>query len=423
MEYKKFKLKNGLTTVMSPLRETQAVTILILLPVGSRYETKAINGVSHFIEHLMFKGTQKRPSTLDIVKELDQVGAVFNAFTGKEYTGYYIKIDAKKLELGLDLLSDMLFQSTFQAAEIDRERGVIIEEIKMYEDNPLMYIEDLFEQTIFDGHKLGWEIAGSPEIIRQISRSQIMNFYKKYYQPENMILTLAGKFDQAQAKTLINKYFGKQKNNFSKNSAEFTRINPESLNSLKIKFKKQVSEQVQLALGFPAYKYGDLRSYAVKLLSVILGGNMSSRLFINIRERNGLAYFVRSSVDAHRDIGLFLIRAGVSQKNLIQATSLIMAELAKIKDELVNPEELRKAKDYLRGKMILSLEDSESIAEWCGDQQLYASKIMTPQEKIAKFEAVTALDIQSVAQDIFDKNKISLAMIGQNKIDLKKVLQ
>lgn len=421
MQYKKFKLKNKLQVITSPLKETQAVTILILIPVGSRYESKKINGISHFIEHLLFKGTKKRPSTLDLVKELDQVGAVFNAFTGKEYTGYYIKIDAKKVELGLDLLSDMLFNSKFEQEEIDRERGVIIEEIKMYEENPLMHIEDLFEETLFSGSKLGWNIAGPKDVIKNVTRNQIVNFYKKHYQPENMILTLAGKFESTKVRKLINNYFGKQVSEFNKKNSKFEKYKPKTQKKFRVNFKKQVGEQVQLALGFPAYKYGDPRNFAISLLSVVLGGNMSSRLFINIRERNGLAYSIRSEVDTHRDIGSFQIRAGVAKQNVKKAINLILEELEKIKTEKVEISELQKAKDYIRGKMILSLEDSESIASWCGNQEMYSGKIMTPDEKLKKIDKVTIEDIRKVARDIFKTSKMSVATIGLKKVSLENL--
>ncbi|MFA7662702.1 MAG: pitrilysin family protein [Patescibacteria group bacterium] len=418
MEYKKSKLKNGLQVIMSPLRETQAVTILVLLPVGSRYETEETNGISHFIEHLLFKGTKKRPTTLDLVKDIDQVGAFFNAFTGKEYTGYFIKIDAKKIELGLDILSDILFNSTFKQEEIDRERGVVIEELKMYRDNPLMYISNLFEQTLFEGNKLGWDIGGSQEVIAKVTRAQILNYYKKHYHPENMILTLAGRFNEASAKKLITNYFGQQDSQFEKTKAGFAEIKLKPQTAIRVNFKKQASEQVQLELGFPGYKYGDPRNYAATLLSVILGGNMSSRLFINVRERNGLAYFVKSDTEDYRDIGVFSIRAGVAKQNVKKTIELIVEDLNKIKAEKVDLAELQKAKDWVRGKMILGLEDSESIAQWCGDQQLYAGKIMTPQERLEKFEKVSIDDIQKIAQDIFKISKMSVAIIGPQKVDL-----
>lgn len=418
MQYKKTKLKNGLQTIIAPLKETKAVTILVMLPVGSRYESKSNNGISHFIEHLMFKGTKKRPTTLDLVKELDQVGASFNAFTGKEYTGYYIKIDAKKLELGLDLLSDMLFNSLLDKDEINREKGVIIEEIKMYEDNPLMYIEDLFEQTLFEGNKLGWEIAGPIKNIEQMTPTQINNFYGKHYQPENMILTLAGNIDNKKAKSLLNKYFGKQVSKFDKKSSKFSPVKLKKQTKPRINFKSQKTEQVQLALGFPSYKYGDSKYYPALVLSTILGGNMSSRLFINIRERQGLAYFVRSSVDVNRDIGSFVIRAGVAKTNVKKTVELINKELDQIKNELVDEYELKKAKDYIRGKMILGLEDSESIAQWCANQELYKGKIMTPEEKLAKIDKVSVKDVQKIANEIFDRQKMSLAYIGPKKVDL-----
>ncbi len=413
MKFNEFKLTNGTQVIMAPLKETQAVTVLVLVPAGSRYEQPATNGVAHFIEHLMFKGTDRRPTALDISKELDGVGATYNAFTGKEYTGYYIKIASQHLELGLDVLSDMLFASSFKKEEIERERGVILEEIKMYQDNPLLYIEDLFEQTIYQGNPLGWSIAGEAPGFKKITRPQIITFKDRHYQPRNLLVVLAGQLDGAPAKKLLQKYFGTRPNHArDKKSTDFTKIKITPHTAPKINFRRQKSEQVQIALGFPAYQHNHPRHYALDLLSIILGGNMSSRLFIKVRERNGLAYHIHAEANSYRDVGDFVIRAGVGQGNVTKALELISSELRDVLKNGVTEQELDRAKEFLKGKITLSLEDSAKIAEWYAQQRLFSEHILNPEQKIAHYNLVSSADIQQVARQIFLPRHINLALIG-----------
>jgi len=425
MQFKTSKLKNKLNLILAPLAETQAVTALVLIPVGSRYESPAINGSAHYIEHLMFKGTQKRPTALDISKELDGVGANYNAFTGKEYTGYYIKVAAKHLELGLDILSDMVFNSVFKAEEFERERGVILEEIKMYEDNPIMYIEDLFEQTLFAGNPLGWNIAGTAKVFKKITRAQLLTFKQKFYQPQNLTLVLAGQVD-GKALKLAEKYFGAHTNKTGAGKvSDFKSIKIAPTTAAPVAYRQQKVEQVQMAVGFPSFKHGDERNYALNLLAVILGGNMSSRLFIKVRERNGLAYHIHCETNTFRDIGEFSVRAGIGKNNVVKALDLICAEFGEVLKNGVTAHELSRAKEFLKGKITLSLEDSANIAEWCGQQWIYDNKILTPEQKMAKYNAVTLADIAKAAKAILKPEKITLALIGsgQKPENLKKSLR
>jgi len=411
--FKKAKLKNGIRLITIPNKSTKAVTVLILFPVGSRYETKDIGGVSHFIEHMMFKGTEKRPSSLDISKELDSVGAEFNAFTSKDFTGYYVKASAEKIELAYDILSDMLFQSKFDQGELDKERGVIVEEINMYEDNPLMYVESLFEELVFGDQPLGWQIAGTREIIKTVPRQKLMDYMHKYYQPANMILIVAGNINKAQVKKLTGQYFGSfGKNEFKK----FTKYgSPQDSPRIKVSYKE--TEQIQLCLGYPGISFFDEDRYPLQLLSIILGGNMSSRLFVNIRERYGLCYFIRASTEHYHDAGTFVVQAGLEKARIMEAIKLIMEELKKAKDNGVTEKELQDAKDFLKGKMVLNLEDSESLADFFGKQELYYGEIVTPEEKLKKYMKVTTGDILRVAKKIFDPKKINMALIGPFKDD------
>lgn len=420
--HQKIKLKNGLKLVLAPLKETKAVTVLVLLPVGSRYETKPINGVSHFVEHLMFKGTTKRPTSLDITKELDSVGAEYNAFTGKDHTGYYIKVAADRIELAFDILSDMLFDSVFDEAEINKERGVIIEEINMYTDNPLMYLGALFEQTLFGDHPLGWLISGPKKVIRQVTRRQILDYKAKHYQPSNMVLTVAGNFKTAEVKKLTDRYFGIKSVKAGKNN--FKRFNAKQA-APKISLLYKDTEQVQLGLGFPAFAITHPDIFALYVLAVILGGNMSSRLFVNVREKHGLAYYIRTDLSAYLDAGDFLVQAGLDRRRIKQAITLIIAELKSIRDNGITAKELKSAKAFLRGKLILDLEDSENIADWYGKQVLLLDKTYTPAERLNKISAVTAKDVKRVAERIFKTSRFNLAMIGpfKDKGEFKKLLK
>jgi len=408
MKHEIITLPNGSRLILVPNKSTKAASVLAIFGVGSRYETKQINGASHFIEHLFFKGTKKRPTTLDISKELDRVGAEYNAATAKDWTAYYVKIDSEKVDLALDVVSDMLLNSKFDEKEINRERGVIVEEINMYEDNPLMYIEDLLEQSIYKGNTLGWQISGPRDVIKKVSRQDLLDYKNTFYQPKNLVICVAGNYPE-NIKERVEKYFTMEKTEkevpkFEK--FEFAQTEP------RIKIKKQKTEQVQLAFGFPGYNYFDDKVYALYLLAVILGGNMSSHLFINIRERQGLCYFIRSYINIYQDTGNLIIQSGLDINRIEKAIELILQELKKVKEEGVTEAELQEAKDFLKGKIILHLENSSELAEWYAKQSVLTSEVLTPEQKFALFDKVTLEDIKKVANEVFKKEYINLAMIG-----------
>ncbi|MBI5766014.1 insulinase family protein [Candidatus Falkowbacteria bacterium] len=407
--YTKIILKNNVRLILAPLKESKAVTLLVLFKVGSRYEGAKNSGSSHFIEHMMFKGTKKRPNTLAISKELDGVGAEFNAFTGKDYTGYYIKADSRHLGLAVDVLSDMLLNSKFDRQEVEREKGVIIEEINMYEDNPLMYVDDLLEQLMFKNEPLGRSIAGTRETVRNLDNEKLITYRDKFYRGTNIVIGLVGNFKQNNVREIERSF--KFKKSEGKN-----KFKPVALNQIKpqIKLKYKETEQTQIALGFFAYPYNDPRLYALQILSVILGGNMSSRLFLKIRERNGLAYFIRSGLSIYEDTGGLIIQSGLDKTRLDKALSLILAELKKIKNG-VNLAELKRAQEYLAGKIILDLEDTSHLCQWYGQQELLTDKILTPEEKINKIMAVTGNEVEKAAQEVIDFKKANLAIIGPFK--------
>jgi len=405
-------LHNKTKLLLAPLKDTEAVTVLVLVKVGSRYEAARINGISHFVEHLLFKGTKKRPTSLDITKELDGVGADYNAFTAKDHTGYYIKAGHENLELALDVVSDMLYNSVFAKEEIAKERGVIIEEINMYEDNPMMLIDYVFEESVFKGSSLAREISGPKQNIKKISRKDILDFFNGNYVNDNVLVAVGGKFNQNIVKKLVIKYFNKPAQKVSKVSFKnfcSGQTNP------RINLKTKKTEQVHLALGYPAYKLTDPKIYPLSLLSVILGGNMSSRLFLEIREKLGLAYYIRSIVDAYQDTGSLAIYAGLDKSKIDLAIKTIQNELGKMVAQKVSSEELIRAKEFIKGKMILRLEDSAQRVQWLAIQQLLKNKVVTMDEQVKKIQKVTATQIQQAAKEIIKKQKLNLGIIGPFK--------
>ncbi|MFA5124556.1 MAG: pitrilysin family protein [Patescibacteria group bacterium] len=404
--YKKQTLKNGIRLITAPLHDTQTASLLVLFKVGSRQETPQLRGVSHFIEHMMFKGTDRRPTTLDLSKELDGIGAEYNAFTGKDMTGYYIKSDARHLPLAIDMLSDMVINSKFDAVELEKEKGVIVEEINMYEDNPLMHVEEMLEELVFDGGQLGHLIAGSKKTVRGLDRKKLLAYKRNYYNGANVVIGLAGKFSDKQIKEISAK--------FSLPGGKKSAIKRSIIKQQKprIKIKDKATEQVQLALGFPAWSTHDKRVPALNLLAIILGGNMSSRLFINIREQKGLAYFIRSWPNLYEDTGLLVIQAGLDKARLELALEAIILEIKSILAGGVTAEELNRAKEFVAGKTALDLEDSMSIAQFYVNQELMNKPLMTPEQKLKKIFAVSAKEVQRVAKDIFDFKRVNLALIG-----------
>lgn len=404
-------LNNGMKAILVPQKGATSTTVMVFTRVGSRYESPEINGASHFIEHLMFKGTKRRPTTLDVSKELDRYGAEYNAFTSKDLTAYYVKMDATQTKLAIDLLHDMLFHSKYDAKEINRERGVIIEEINMYEDNPRMHIDDIMEEALFQDSTLGWNIAGPRENIRKVTRQQLIDYRDAYYVPERMVVTVTGKVD-AQVMTQLQKTFGKVKSpktNKAKAFAPF--VSPESLAN-PIAFQKKETEQVQLGMSFYGLPLGHKDLAAMSLLSTILGGTMSSRLFIEVRERRGLCYSVYASHQAMEDVGMFQVMAGLDKTRTDEAVKVIWQELKKMTTKLVTAEELKRAKDHVRGKFLLAFEDSSTQADYYGRQWIFQNKLETPEERIKRIQKVTAADIRRVAKLAFQRERMAFAIIG-----------
>ncbi len=417
--FEKYQLKNKATVILIPQANTRSLTTEVVFPVGSRYESEKMNGVSHYIEHLMFKGTKKRKSTLILTREIDRLGAEYNAFTSKNNTGYYIKVDSEYAEIAFDILSDMLFNSVFDPKEMTKEKGVIVEELRMYKDNPIMDIDNVFEDLLYAGCPLGWDVGGTEENVLNFKRADVLAYKEKYYQPANMTIVIAGDIN-GNVKELLEKYFGVQtgaRRDFRKFKLSAFGSDKKQ-NRLAVRAKK--TDQVQMRLGFPGLKYQDEANSIVGVMNTILGGSMSSRLFIQIRERRGLAYSIYSGAENFEDTGHIYIGAGLEAKNINKAIEVIQNEIKKIIDKGVTKQELNDAKTHIRGKFSLAMEDSSFQATWYSREALFAKKITTPEEKLKEINKVTNEQIQSIAKKIFSMDKMRVAIIGDvNKGDVR----
>jgi predicted Zn-dependent peptidase len=416
--YKKIALDNGLRVITIPIESSNSVTVLILVATGSKYETKEINGISHFLEHMFFKGTKKRPNTLEISETLDSVGGEYNAFTDKEVTGFWAKVDKKNVDVALDWITDIFLNSKFEEKEMENEKGVIIEEVNMYLDTPMAYVRELFDQLLYGDQPAGWRVIGEKENIMSFNRQKVVDYYRNHYSPANTIVCVAGAIDEKAIEEKVKEYFAKAE----MHGAEKKVAVKESQDEPSVLIHNKKTDQTHFCLGVRAYNLFDKRKYALALLAIILGGNMSSRLFIKVRERNGLAYSIHTSADNSTDTGFLVTQAGIDHKNLEKSVQLILEEYKDIKNKKITEKELQKAKDYLKGVMSLSLDSSDAQASFYGLQELMEKNILTPEDKFIKIDAVSAEDIQAVAKDIFVPEKLNLALIGPfQKKDSEKI--
>lgn len=414
--YKVSKLKNGITLIKVPVAGSKAVTLMAMFPVGSRYEHKKISGISHFVEHMLFKGTKKRPTHLEISRELDSIGAEYNAFTSKDYTGYYVRTGEINTEKAFDWLADITFNSKLDGAEIEKEKGVIVEELRMYEDNPLMAVDNLFERAMFgEQHPLGWDIGGTPESVHGLSREDLWNYYQNFYLPSNMVLVVAGNINAKKLAKSLKLFSAPDKRGKKelKNSFEKFVWQKQTLplaDRLVVSEKKL--DQAQAIIGFPGIPYNDPSRFAAAVLLNILGGGMSSRLFVEVREKRGLAYMVHTGSAGFRDVGVATIQAGLDPSRLADAFKVIKEELEKIKKTPVSAKELVDSKNNIAGRTELSMEDSSAQAQWFAKQFWFANKIETYEQVTKKIKAVTAAEVKKVANKIFDMNMAHIAVIG-----------
>jgi predicted Zn-dependent peptidase len=422
MHFKKTIFKNGLRLITAPMKETQTVTVVVAVAAGSKYENKKNNGLSHFLEHMFFKGTKKRPNTKDIASAMDNVGGEFNAFTSQESTVYYTKVDSKHLDLALDVVSDIYLNSKLDEKEINRERGVILQEINMYEDTPMLLVQEMFEELLYGDQPAGWRIIGPKENIERMRRRDFTDYMRKLYTAPNTVVCVAGNLEHEDVSKKVAKMFGSAKGG-KINTKPKTR---EKQAGPQIKIRHKKTDQAHLVLGARAYDMFHPDRFALSLLSNILGGTMSSRLFLSVRERLGLAYYISAAYENSSDSGYLSIRAGVDidPKKIEKTLKTIIGEIKKIRDRKISEKELQKAKDNLRGRTALSLESSDEVASFLVGQELAKRKIDSPDKILARIDKVTANDILKVARDIFVNDKLNLAIIGpvENSKFLERIL-
>ncbi len=414
-------LENKLRIITKKLENTNSVTVLILVGAGSRYERKNINGISHFLEHMFFKGAKKYTNTKEVSGAIDSVGGDFNAFTGKEYAGYYVKVAADKINVALDVLSDMLINSKFDSMEIDKERGVIMEEYNMYQDTPMYQIGWDFEKLVFGDCPMGWDQVGTKDVIMGVTHEQFVDYFNKLYTPENIVIAVAGNVDHDWLVKEVKRLFIFNDFKKSLNYVPFGEYKKDSFVSL----KKKKTEQAHLMIGFPGLAENDEKIYVSKLLTVILGGNMSSRMFLSVREEKGLAYYISTTMDEYLDCGTFTTSAGVTVSRIDEAIEAILKEYEKAEKDGVTEKELENAKAYLKGKITLHLENSEEYAHLLGKYELLFGKIRSVEDIEKRIDMVTVEQVNQLAKVIFQKEKLRLAVIGpyENEERFKTLLK
>src|SRR5881394_1654452 len=389
------------------MESAQSVTCAIMLAAGSRYETPETNGIAHFSEHMFFKGTERRPTARDISKEIDAIGGEFNAFTGKEYTGYYVKCAAESRDVALDVLVDMLRNSKFDPDEIDREKGVIVEEMNMYFDTPRDFISGVYEELLYGDQPLGWDIIGRKETVRGAKRDTFLDYIGRWYKPERMVVGVAGKLDGDYLDS-IERLLGDLE------PAETGAPPPASVNGAgsQVKIHRKDSDQAHLCLGVHSYPLVHPDRWALQLLAAVLGTGMSSRLFTEVRERRRLAYYVYAHNQTYTDVGSLYSQAGVDIKRSEEAVETIVEQFRKIADEPVPAEELEKARALAKGRFVLRLESPQGMIVYGLGREVLNDPAIEPEEVLAGLDAVTAEDIQRVAQDVIASNALKLALIG-----------
>jgi predicted Zn-dependent peptidase len=406
--YERHTLPNGLRVLTAPMPQAQSVTCFVMLGAGSRYETPETNGIAHFAEHMFFKGTERRPTTRHLGTEVDGIGGEFNAFTSKEYTGFYVKCAAEHRDLALDVLVDMIRNSKFEPEEIDREKGVIIEEMNMYFDTPRDFISSVYDELMYGDQPLGWDILGRKETVRGATRETFMEYLDRWYHPDRMVVGVGGRIDGDLMGSLEQLLGDLEPVGTGKPEPGTFAVN----GGRRVKLHTKQADQAHLSLGVPSYPLDHPDRYALQLVATVLGNGMSSRLFTQVRERRGLAYYVFATNHSHTDLGSLYSQAGVDIERIDEAVSTIAAELKKIADEPVESEELEKARNYAKGRFVLQLESPHGLIMFGLRREVLEGKAAEPTEVLEGLDAVTAEDVQRVAQDVIGGNGLNLALIG-----------
>jgi predicted Zn-dependent peptidase len=405
--YERQHLSNGVRVLTAPMSHAQSVSCFVMLAAGSRYETRETSGIAHFAEHMFFKGTEKRPTARHISTEIDSIGGEFNAFTSKEYTGYYVKCAAEHRDLAFDVLVDMLRRSKFDPDEIEREKGVIVEEMNMYYDTPRDYIGGVYESLLYGDQPLGWDVIGRKETVRGASRDTFLDYLGRWYRPTRMVVGVGGQIGDDLIPMLE-----RQLGDLPDQPAEVTLETPSVNGDARVKLHHKDSDQAHLILGAPSYPLTHPDRYGLQLLATVLGGGMSSRLWTEVRERRGLGYYIYGLNHSYTDAGSLYAQSGVDIARIDDAVTTIVEQFTRIADEAVPAEELEKARNFAKGRFVLQLESPHGTIMFGLRREVLEGQATEPSEILAALDAVTSEDVQRVAQDVIGGNGLKLAAIG-----------
>lgn len=400
-------MNNGLRVITVPKKDSPTTTVLVLVEAGSSFETKNLNGLSHFLEHMAFKGTEKRPKSIDVASELDGLGAAYNAFTSVDYTGYYAKAANEHFDEILDVVSDIYLHSIFDQKEIDKERGVIIEEINMYEDLPMRNVGDVFTALLYGDQPAGWNVAGEKETVRKMSRDDFLKYHRDRYLSESTIVVVAGDINEDDAVKKIERSFA----GIAKGKGVPRERTKEEQSKPQLIVKNKKLDQTHLIIGVRTFDAFSERRFALQVLSDILGGSMSSRLFQKVREELGAAYYVHSGADLYFDHGFLGISAGIDNNRILQVTEAVLGTVKGLSASPVSAKELELSKEHIIGNMMMDLETSDQLAGFYGGAEIVTGRLLTADEIVEKIRAVSSGDIHDLAQEVFRNEKLNMAVI------------
>jgi predicted Zn-dependent peptidase len=420
MKFNETILPNGLKVITVPMTDNPAVTVLVMVSTGSKYEKKETNGLSHFLEHMVFKGTPKRPRSIDISRELESLGAQYNAFTAQEYTGYYAKVNPDHIDTALDVVSDIYLNPLLDQVEIEKEKGVIVEEIKMYQDLPHRYVQNLFMSLVYGDQPAGWNIAGTEENVKSFSQKDFIKYRKEHYVAEATTVIISGSFNEKNIIEKVGKAFSGISLDKKDNKVPVVQVQTKP--EIMVKFKE--TDQAHLVVGVRSFDAKSENDVVLAVLSTMLGRGMSSRLFQKLREEMGVGYYVNASQDSYTDHGLFSISTGVDTKRVEEVIKVLLAECKKIISEQISEDEMKKVKDYICGSFMLGLETSDARAEYVAIDTILKGKITPPKEEIEKIQKVTVEQVKEIAKKIFVDEGLNLAIIGpyKDKAIFEKIL-
>lgn len=413
LEYQRTVLGNGLRVLSAPMPGTRSVAVSLYVGAGSRYETDAEAGVSHLLEHLVFKGTEKRPTPQEISELVEGVGGILNAATDRELTVYYAKVARPHFDRAADVLTDMMRNAVIAEAEVEKERKVVIEELSSIGDSPAQMVDVLLDATMWPDQAMGRDVAGTEESVNGLTREVTVDYLARQYVPNNMVVAVAGAIEHDEVVEAVGSALGDWKRGVASDWLPATdgRTAPLAV----VQYKK--TEQAHIEIAVPGLSNQDPDRFALDLISVILGEGMSSRLFLELREKRALCYDVHSYAAHYLDTGSFAVYAGVDPKVAPEATEAILAELAKLRDDGVTEEELLKAKELSKGRLLLRMEDTRSVSGWLGGQEMLNGSVRTPDEVVALMEQVTGDDVRRVARRLLDGSRLILAVVGPFRSD------